>query len=100
MDKIMGTVHARLTQFNKIYYGEYLNTKVQIIIENDGRIRLSDAGNGGGEYGTNIANYVEMPGKIIRIKKMEGGDFTKEKLKTFKDDKGKDPSAFFQIVAD
>ena len=94
----MGTVYGNPSDFTRKFTGTYMQSIVSLVIENDGRIRLEQDGGSGAEYGTNLSRYIEMPGKIIKIRKIDGGYFTSAVLAKFIDASGKSPADYFTVV--
>lgn len=98
--KIMGVVYGEQQNYNKIFKGEFNGEKRMLIVENDGRIRqIIGNSRDGVETFSNISQMVQMPGKRIYLSKpISNSHFTLEKLKTFKDKNGKNPTDYFNIV--
>ena len=97
---IIGLVYGKQQDFKKVFKGQKADdgATYNYTIYIDGRIELGDAT---GFIYSGLSQKVQMPGKIIYLytfPESPTSDITLEKLKTYRDDKGKSIPDYFTIV--
>jgi len=91
--KIAGLVHGSDKDFERNFSGEDDGRKVILSVWTNGEIHYKF---NGGLQSTNLSPKVQMPGKIVLLRK-EGGSLTPEVLRNFKDEKGKSMYDYFIV---
>lgn len=95
---IIGVVYGARDDFIKRFYGSNNGIDYVFKISADGVIDYSRDEESLNYEGSGLAQKVEMPGKIIRIK--DTLSFTEEKLKRYKDKAGKTMATYFTIICE
>lgn len=90
---IIGLVHGSDKDFELNFSGEHEGSQVILSVWTNGEIHYKFSG---GIQSTNLSAKVQMPGKIILLKK-EGGSLTPEILRAFKDAGGKNLYDYFVV---
>lgn len=92
---LVGVVYAERTEFIHIFNGLRNGEAYFFEIAPDGYVRYRQ-GDYSSEEGTNLSKLVQMPGRKIYLE--DGGPFTLETLRTYKDAAGKTMEDYFEII--